>query len=79
MLAAISAGAFYLCGTKEGAKRRVKVRGWGVKAKGEEWEKIEKKKGGKNSLFSKKEASKQKEGKSPPFYTLPTSQERRVS
>ncbi|MBA3733003.1 hypothetical protein H0W91_01355 [Patescibacteria group bacterium] len=41
MLAALSAGAYYLYGTKEGATRRVKIRGWMLKAKGEVLEKLE--------------------------------------
>jgi len=41
MIAALSAGAYYLYGTKEGAKKRVKVRGWVLKAKGEVMEKME--------------------------------------
>jgi hypothetical protein len=41
MLAALSAGAYYLYGTKEGAKKRVKIRGWVLKAKGEVMEKLE--------------------------------------
>ena len=41
MLAALSAGAYYLYGTKEGAKRRLKIRGWMLKAKGEIMEKME--------------------------------------
>ncbi|MES2213607.1 MAG: hypothetical protein V4473_02085 [Patescibacteria group bacterium] len=41
MLAAISAGAYFLYGTKEGAKKRVKIRGWVLKAKGEVLEKME--------------------------------------
>lgn len=41
MLAALSAGAYYLYGTKEGAKKRLKIRGWMLKAKGEIMEKME--------------------------------------
>ena len=41
MLAALSAGAYYLYGTKEGAKKRVMIRGWVLKAKGEVLEKLE--------------------------------------
>lgn len=41
MLAALSAGAYFLYGTKEGAKRRVKIKGWMLKAKGEILEKME--------------------------------------
>ena len=41
MLAALSAGAYYLYGTKEGSKRRTKIRGWVLKAKGEVMEKLE--------------------------------------
>ncbi len=41
VVAALSAGAYYLYGTKEGAKKRVKVRGWVLKAKGEILEKLE--------------------------------------
>ncbi len=41
MLAAVAAGAYYLYGTKEGAKKRVKVQGWALKAKGEMLEKLE--------------------------------------
>ncbi len=41
MLAALSAGAYYLYGTKEGAQKRVKIRGWMLKAKGEVMEKME--------------------------------------
>ncbi len=40
-LAALSAGAYFLYGTKEGAKKRVKVKGWMLKAKGEVMEKME--------------------------------------
>jgi hypothetical protein len=42
MLAALSAGAYYLYGTKDGAKSRVKIRGWMLKAKGEMLESLEK-------------------------------------
>lgn len=41
MLTALSAGAYYLYGTKEGAKKRLKIRGWVLKAKGEIMEKLE--------------------------------------
>lgn len=41
MLAALSAGAYYLYGTKEGSKKLVKIRGWVLKAKGEVMEKME--------------------------------------
>jgi hypothetical protein len=41
MLAALSAGAYYLYGTKEGAKKKLKIRGWMLKAKGEVMEKME--------------------------------------
>ena len=41
MLAALSAGAYYLYGTKEGVKKRLKIRGWMLKAKGEMMEKME--------------------------------------
>lgn len=40
-LAALSAGAYFLYGTKEGAKKRVKIKGWVLKAKGEVLEKLE--------------------------------------
>lgn len=40
-LAALSAGAYFLYGTKEGAKKRVKIKGWMLKAKGEVLEKME--------------------------------------
>ena len=41
MLAALSAGAYYLYGTKEGSTRRVKIRGWVLKAKGEVMDRLE--------------------------------------
>lgn len=41
MLTALSAGAYYLYGTKEGAKKRAQIRGWALKAKGEVLEKLE--------------------------------------
>ncbi len=41
-LAAAVAGAYYLYGTKEGAKKRVKIQGWMLKAKGEVLEELEK-------------------------------------
>jgi L-lysine 2,3-aminomutase len=40
-LAAAAAGAFFLYGTKEGAKRRKQIRGWAIKMKGEVVEKME--------------------------------------
>lgn len=39
---AAAAGAYFIYGTKEGAKTKKKVRGWALKAKGEVLEKIEK-------------------------------------
>ncbi len=36
------AGAYYLYGTKDGAKNRVKIKGWALKAKAEVVEKLEK-------------------------------------
>ncbi len=41
LIAAMSAGAYYLYGTKEGKNKRVKIRGWALKAKGEVLEKLE--------------------------------------
>jgi len=41
MLAALAAGAYFLYGTKEGATKRVKIRGWVLRAKGEILEKME--------------------------------------
>lgn len=41
MLAAGVAGAYYLYGTPEGAKKKQKIKGWILKAKGEVLEKIE--------------------------------------
>ena len=41
MLAALSAGAYYLYGTKDASKKRTKIRGWVLKAKGEMMEKLE--------------------------------------
>ncbi len=40
-IAAAAAGAFFLYGTKEGAKQRKKIRGWGLRMKGEVLEKME--------------------------------------
>ena len=40
-LAALAAGAYFLYGTKDGAKKRVKIKGWMLKAKGEVMEKLE--------------------------------------
>ena len=40
-LAALSAGAQFLYGTIDGAKKRVKIKGWMLKAKGEVLEKME--------------------------------------
>lgn len=40
-LAAAVAGAYYLYGTKQGAKKRKKMRSWALKAKGELMEKLE--------------------------------------
>jgi gas vesicle protein len=42
LLAAATAGAFFLYGTKAGKKERAKIKGWAVKAKGEVLEKLEK-------------------------------------
>ncbi len=39
---AAAAGAYFLYGTKEGAKTKKKIHSWAVKAKGEVLEKIEK-------------------------------------
>jgi len=39
---AAAAGAYFLYGTKEGAKTKKKVKSWALKAKGEVLEKIEK-------------------------------------
>lgn len=39
--AAAVAGAYFLYGSKEGAKRRAKIKGWTLKAKGEVLEKLE--------------------------------------
>lgn len=39
---AAAAGAYFLYGTKEGAKAKKKIKAWSVKAKGEVLEKIEK-------------------------------------
>lgn len=41
LAAAAAAGAYFLYGSKEGAKRRAKVRGWALKAKGEVLDKLE--------------------------------------
>jgi predicted RND superfamily exporter protein len=41
-LAAAAAGAYYLYGTKEGAKQRRKIKIWGLKAKAEVMEQLEK-------------------------------------
>lgn len=41
MLVAGIAGAYYLYGTKEGTKKRAKIKGWTLKAKGEVLEKLE--------------------------------------
>jgi len=41
-LAAAAAGAYFLYGSKEGAKRRKKISGWMLKAKGEVLEQMEK-------------------------------------
>ena len=38
---AAAAGAYYLFGTKEGAKKRVKIKGWALKAKAEVLEQLE--------------------------------------
>jgi hypothetical protein len=40
-LVAALAGIYFLYGSKEGAKRRAKVRGWALRAKGEVLEKLE--------------------------------------
>ena len=40
-IAAAAAGAFFLYGTKEGAKHRKQIRGWALKMKGEVVEKME--------------------------------------
>lgn len=39
---AAAAGAYFIYGTKEGAKTKKKVKGWALKAKGELLERIEK-------------------------------------
>lgn len=39
---AAAAGAYFIYGTKEGAKTKKKIKGWALKAKGEVLEKIEK-------------------------------------
>ncbi len=39
---AAAAGAYFLYGTKEGAKTKKKIKGWALKAKGEVLEKLEK-------------------------------------
>jgi hypothetical protein len=41
LAAAAIAGAYYLYGTKEGAKRRTKIQGWTLRAKGEVLERLE--------------------------------------
>ncbi len=41
ILAASFAGAYYLYGTKDGAKKKEKIKGWMLKAKGEVLEKLE--------------------------------------
>lgn len=41
LAAAAAAGAYFLYGTKEGAKRRKKIKGWALKAKGEVLERME--------------------------------------
>lgn len=41
ILAASFAGAYYLYGTKDGAKKKAKIKGWMLKAKGEVLEKLE--------------------------------------
>jgi hypothetical protein len=41
LAAAAAAGAYFLYGTKEGAKHRKKITGWSVKMKGEVLEKLE--------------------------------------
>jgi hypothetical protein len=41
LAAAAIAGAYYLYGSKEGAKRRAKIRGWSLRVKGEVLEKLE--------------------------------------
>lgn len=40
-IAAAAAGAYFLYGTKEGAKKRTAIKGWMLKAKGEVLEKLE--------------------------------------
>ncbi len=40
-LAAAAAGAYFLYGTKEGAKRRKQIKGWTLKMKGEVLERLE--------------------------------------
>lgn len=42
ILAASFAGAYYLYGTKDGIKKKAKIKGWTLKAKGEVLEKLEK-------------------------------------
>lgn len=42
MAVALAAGAYYLYGTKSGAKTRKNVRGWAVKMKGDVMDKLEK-------------------------------------
>jgi muramidase (phage lysozyme) len=41
LAAAAAAGAYFLYGTKEGAKQRKKITGWSIKMKGEVLEKLE--------------------------------------
>ncbi|HEX9722099.1 MAG TPA: hypothetical protein VGA53_02440 [Candidatus Paceibacterota bacterium] len=41
LAAAAAAGAYFLYGTKEGAKQRKKIAGWSLKMKGEVLEKLE--------------------------------------
>lgn len=41
LAAAAAAGAYFLYGSKEGSKRRAKIKGWALKAKGEVLEKME--------------------------------------
>lgn len=41
LAAAAAAGAYFLYGSKEGAKRRAKIRGWSLKAKGEVLDRLE--------------------------------------
>jgi hypothetical protein len=41
LIAAAAAGAYFLFGTKEGAKKRVRIKGWMLKARGEVIDKME--------------------------------------